>query len=80
VGDVGGGEGDDPGQGLGVEHDERAGDAVGGVEGVVVDEAPREVPAVFGVDRWVGLALAGAGEVQVGGQVAVAAGPGEEGA
>jgi len=78
--DVIGGEGDDPGQGLGVEHDQRAGDPVGGVEGVVVDEASGEVPTVFGVDRWGGLALAGAGKVQVGGQVAVAMCPGEEGA
>jgi hypothetical protein len=46
---------------LGVEHDERAGDPIGGVERVVVDEAPCAVPAQRGVERRARFATMGRG-------------------
>jgi hypothetical protein len=63
---------------LGVEHDERAGDPVGGVERVVVDEASCAVPAQRGVERCARFATVGRWQLQAGGQVVMSAGPGQE--
>jgi len=47
--DVLGGERDDAAQGLGVEDDQCCCDPVGGIEGVVGDQAAGDAPALFGV-------------------------------